>query len=572
MAGRKRAIDVVLSGELHGSYQRMFGKAQAGLSRYDRMLHGVDASQKRTRMSARSMAAGLGGVGAGLMRTVAGYAAAYIGTQQLAQGIRSSLDAYKDQERADTRLATLMGNVRGTTQAQIAMIKAHASELQRLTTIGDEVSQTGASQLATYQLQAKSIKTLMPSLADLAAGTYGVNVSQDQMQQSANLLGKVFTGQVGALRRVGISFSKTQEKVLKLGTEEQKTAMLAQVIAQNYGGLAQRLAQTDEGKIIQMTNAWGDMKEVIGGELMPIQMSLVNYLHKNLPQIQGGIHRVIAVVKQVGTAAKPAVMMLVNGGRWIVRNWGVVGPIIKGLAGAMLIWKAITIAQTAAQLALNLAMTANPIGLIIVGVGLLIGLIVALVKNWDKVRAASVGAISAAWSWLAKLVPQLQLIPPAVRLVGQVFAVAWKGITSGASTVWNWIKRIWDLMVKLSKWTPGAIVARGAKAVAGKIAGHAEGGIVRRPTVSWVGERGPEAIIPLANNRRRAAGLWRETGAALGLAGAGGGISVNFAPVINLPAAGSSPGNVDGALRASEDRLIRRLRELEHDRDRRSFR
>jgi TP901 family phage tail tape measure protein len=43
---------------------------------------------------------------------------------------------------------------------------------------------------------------------------------------------------------------------------------------------------------------------------------------------------------------------------------------------------------TAAQWAFNVALTANPIGIIIVAIGALIAAIVLLVKNWDKVTAA----------------------------------------------------------------------------------------------------------------------------------------------------------------------------------------
>ena len=62
----------------------------------------------------------------------------------------------------------------------------------------------------------------------------------------------------------------------------------------------------------------------------------------------------------------------------------------------MLVAKAAMIAQsiatgvvTAAQWALNVAMTANPIGLIITGVGILIAGIVLLYKNWDTVWAGT---------------------------------------------------------------------------------------------------------------------------------------------------------------------------------------
>ena len=55
---------------------------------------------------------------------------------------------------------------------------------------------------------------------------------------------------------------------------------------------------------------------------------------------------------------------------------------------------------------------------------------------------------------------------------------------------------------------------------------HAEGGFVNGPELSWVGEDGPEAIIPLgAKRRQRGVDLWRQAGHLLGIEGyANGGI------------------------------------------------
>lgn len=76
-------------------------------------------------------------------------------------------------------------------------------------------------------------------------------------------------------------------------------------------------------------------------------------------------------------------------------NWSLIAPIVYGIVGALtayhVITKAITIAKyawTAAQWALNVAMNANPLGLVITGIGLLIAAGVALVKNWDKIKFA----------------------------------------------------------------------------------------------------------------------------------------------------------------------------------------
>src|SRR5699024_1894895 len=50
-------------------------------------------------------------------------------------------------------------------------------------------------------------------------------------------------------------------------------------------------------------------------------------------------------------------------------------------------YKAIAVGVTAAQGALNFAMTANPIGILIVAIGALIAIGVALWMNWDTVKA-----------------------------------------------------------------------------------------------------------------------------------------------------------------------------------------
>ena len=58
----------------------------------------------------------------------------------------------------------------------------------------------------------------------------------------------------------------------------------------------------------------------------------------------------------------------------------------------------------------------------------------------------------------------------------------------------------------------------GTATVSASISGHAEGGFVNGPELSWVGEDGPEAIIPLGSKRRsRGIDLWRKAGQALGI-------------------------------------------------------
>lgn len=64
----------------------------------------------------------------------------------------------------------------------------------------------------------------------------------------------------------------------------------------------------------------------------------------------------------------------------------------------------------------------------------------------------------------------------------------------------------------------GITTSGNGSSVTASIAGNAEGSIVTRPLLSWVGEDGPEAIIPLGSKRRdRGMDLWLQAGRALGV-------------------------------------------------------
>jgi phage-related minor tail protein len=57
--------------------------------------------------------------------------------------------------------------------------------------------------------------------------------------------------------------------------------------------------------------------------------------------------------------------------------------------GAMIASAAVTATVTAAQWALNVALNANPIGLVVIAIGALIAIGVLLYKNWDKIKAGA---------------------------------------------------------------------------------------------------------------------------------------------------------------------------------------
>ena len=67
-----------------------------------------------------------------------------------------------------------------------------------------------------------------------------------------------------ALRRVGITFTEAQEAAIKNGNEQERAAMLAQIITDNVGEMNKALAKTDAGKQKQLANVMGALKAKIG--------------------------------------------------------------------------------------------------------------------------------------------------------------------------------------------------------------------------------------------------------------------------------------------------------------------
>lgn len=173
--------------------------------------------------------------------------------------------SYAVQIESEVKLETVMRQRMSANDEMVQGVKDLCTAQQELGIIGDEVQLAGAQQLATFLSEADALKTLIPAMNNLAAQQKGFNATSSDMIAIGNMMGKVMQGQVTALRRVGISFSEAEEAALKNGTEQERAAMLAQIITNNVGEMNAKLAATDAGKQKQMANALSDMKEQLGG-------------------------------------------------------------------------------------------------------------------------------------------------------------------------------------------------------------------------------------------------------------------------------------------------------------------
>src|SRR5690606_16001591 len=149
---------------------------------------------------------------------------------------------------------------------------------------------------------------------------------------------------------------------------------------------------------------------------------------------------------KIGIGVAPLVVTLADGlgkvSDFLGEHLDIIGPVAAGLgvmAGAIL-------AITAAQWAWNLALTANPIGLIIVGIaGLIAGLALFFTKTetgqkivktvWGGIKTA-IGAVVDWWTGTAW--PNLK--------------GAWDSLVSVAKTVWGALVTAWDAIGSAAIW------------------------------------------------------------------------------------------------------------------------
>lgn len=213
-------------------------------------------------------------------------AAAAFSVKQIAAFTKACKEAYQVQFEAETKLEQVMKNTMGATQEQIKATKEFAAELQKVGVIGDEVTLSGLQELGTYVENVDSLKTMSVVLDDMLAQQYGLNATAENAVSISTMLGKVLEGQTSALSRYGYKFDEAQEQLLKYGTEEQRVATLAQVVEASVGGMNEALARTPAGRLKQIKNTMGDVKEQFGKAVTNIQALFLPALERLAATLQ----------------------------------------------------------------------------------------------------------------------------------------------------------------------------------------------------------------------------------------------------------------------------------------------
>jgi TP901 family phage tail tape measure protein len=210
-------------------------------------------------------------------------------------------------------------------------------------------------------------------------------------------------------------------------------------------------AATDAARIIMDTHAGRmDRAKALWENL---GISVFQATEPYLGFIQGSakaavmVSQMIPLLQMVGTgfmAVVPAIWKFVfaqtASGLSMLKNLGLM--VSTGVLG-LISFSGSLLGATVAQWALNAAMSANPIGLVVAGLALVAGAVWAIMANWDVLKG---------WMWnltqtLLKLSPFYWLVKGAFELFPSLekwFTGLWDRVTSFAKSLVGKFKGLWD--------------------------------------------------------------------------------------------------------------------------------
>ena len=355
--------------------------------------------------------------------------------------------AAMEDQAEQVQLALALTNVTGATDEQIKATEDMISKMSL------------ASGVADSELR-PAFASLVRGTKDIALATDALALAQDisagsgkDLATVSDALAKAYGGNMKGLQ----ALSPEIKAMIKDGASLED---VINVLGGSFGGASEAAAATADGGMKRLGIAFAETKESIGAALLP------------------ALEAILPVFIQFGTWAQKntKVFLLVAGA-------------IAGISAAILIFNTAVGLATAINTLFALSLTAAQlamVGFITLGIAVLIIALVALYKKFDIVQ---------------KIVDTVfEAMVTGGKAVFDGLTTYFKAIFNIYKTLFNGIAKLWNNTVgKLEFEIPDWIPLIGGKGFSvPKIPMLADGGIVTGPTLAMIGERGPEAVIPLS--------------------------------------------------------------------------
>jgi phage-related protein len=330
-----------------------------------------------------------GGMGmTGLGKAVVGA----VGTGAILKFGKDSFNAAEDAAVSSARLEQVFASMGDTTGEAARSAEDYASALSAKIGVDDDAIMAAQAQLATFGAvsdetarAAGIFDRTTAAAADLAAAGFG------SLDSNSISLGKALQDPakgITALAKSGVTFTDQQKAQIKamqdsgdlLGAQK---LVLGAVEKQVKGTAAATATSTDK-----MSVAYGEVQESIGAGLLPVMEALAPVVQNLSKFFQDNVS-------------------------WLVPLIGV----ILGVVAAVKVW-------TAVQTILNVVLSANPLGLVVIAIAALVAAVIIAYQKVGWFR----DFVDAAWDAVVR---------------------SFQVLKDAAVDVFNWIKNNWPLLLAI---------------------------------------------------------------------------------------------------------------------------
>ncbi len=184
--------------------------------------------------------------------------------KQIPAAIRGSIEAFGQQEMDTLKLSAAIRSQGGSVSEVLPIMSAFASEMQKITTYGDE-------QVLAMQAMATSMGVNSDQMQGVIKSAIGLATALNMDVMTAiKAASAAVQGKTGMLQEYIPS-------LVKCKTEEEKLAKVQELSSSGFSQ-AKAEAESTSGKLKQAANAWGDLAEVAGGTFAPVAVEVANAL------------------------------------------------------------------------------------------------------------------------------------------------------------------------------------------------------------------------------------------------------------------------------------------------------
>ena len=202
------------------------------------------------------------------VKNLAGNLGLAFGTAAVVAYGKASVKAALESQAEQERLNNILKVTTGATQAQIDVLNEQANALERIGVVtGGNIKMT-QSQLATFDLQISTIKTLTPAILDYVTAEKGATASASDFKSMTNGLAQALNGNFASLTKTGFVLDEVTKKTIKEGTETERAAALVKVLNSTYKDFNANLRNTDSGKMQVLANTAREVQTIIGSGII----------------------------------------------------------------------------------------------------------------------------------------------------------------------------------------------------------------------------------------------------------------------------------------------------------------